>query len=176
MIGATGAGGVYGISGKVAISRQQFGYLLTPGVYFVVWGAGVRIYSALMTPPVTVNRVRARTAGRHRQPISVLAARVTAPPPEPADPSADFAEVVRANLDGTLLRYSQRLVLLKDAERRGIGRFEANLIIAAVLHRHGMAQEYELPPVPSRMEWLAPVLTFVCLQTAIVLGAWWVFR
>lgn len=130
-----------------------------------------------MASPVTVRRSPARSAGRHRQAVSVLAARrASAPGPDTRDPSAEFADVVQAFLDGPLLRYSQRLVLLEDAERRGIGRFEANLIIAAVLHRHGMAQEYELPPVPSRMEWLAPVLTFVCLQTAIVLGAWWVLR
>ncbi len=101
-------------------------------------------------------------------------ARVIAPPAEVVDASAEFADVVLACIDGPVLRYSQRLVLLRDAERRGVGRFEANLIIAAVLHRHGMAQEYELAPAGRGMGWLAPVLTFVGLQSAIVLGAWWV--
>jgi hypothetical protein len=35
-----------------------------------------------------------------------------------------------------------------------------------------MAQEYEMRP--RRAEWLAPVLTFVILQSTLLLGAWWV--
>lgn len=94
--------------------------------------------------------------------------------PPPVDPATDFADWVRAQLDGPVLRYSTRLLLLKQAEQRGLGRFEANLIIASVLHRTGMAQEYELAPRP--VEWLAPVMTFVLLQSALVLGAWWVLK
>ena len=109
--------------------------------------------------------------------LSVLASRVAVPSlPEVRDGAAQFADLVMASLDGPVLRYSQRLVLVREAERRGIGRFEANLIIAAVLHRQGLAQEYEIPPVGGRSEWVAPVLTVVGLQSAIVLGAWWVLR
>src|SRR4051812_7432464 len=79
----------------------------------------------------------------------------------PVDPAGEFADWVRDQLDGPLLRYSVRLVLLKEAQRRGLGRFEANLVIASVLHRAGMGQEYELSP--RRIEWLAPVMTFVVL-------------
>ena len=89
----------------------------------------------------------------------------------PADRSADFAEWVKGRLDGPVLRYSQRLRLLKEAERRGLGRFEANLVIAAVLYRAGMGQEYELKP---KGEWVAPVVTFLVLQSALIVGAWWV--
>ena len=88
------------------------------------------------------------------------------------DPSADFADFVRARLDGPVLRYSQRLELIKEAGRRGIGRFEANLVIAAVLHREGRGQEYELRP---EAKWVAPVVTFAAVQGAILAGAWWVF-
>jgi hypothetical protein len=91
----------------------------------------------------------------------------------PVDPSADFAEWVRGQLEGPVLRYSARLRLIKEAERRGLGRFEANLIIAGALHRVGMEQEYEMRP---RGEWLAPVLTFLILQSALIVGAWWALR
>src|SRR4051812_8586847 len=120
-------------------------------------------------PPVTVTTATPAPPPRHPQSLPVLAS-PTGTLRRPAnDPSAEFADVVAGSIDGPVLRYSQRLVLLKDAERRGIGRFEANLIIAAVLHREGMGQEYELPPIASRMGWLAPVLTFVAVQSAILI-------
>jgi hypothetical protein len=109
--------------------------------------------------------------------VAVMVSRVTVPAAaEERDASAEFADVVLASLDGPVLRYSQRTALVDEAERRGIGRFEANLIIAAVLHRSGLGQEYEIPPVPGAgwREWVWPVATFVCLQGAIVGGAWWV--
>ena len=120
---------------------------------------------------MSATAVRARP--RRARPLAVRTARVIAPAAEAVDASTEFAGVVLGSIEGPVLRYSQRLALLRDAERRGIGRFEANLIIAAVLHRHGMGQEYELPPV-GRMGWVAPALTFVGVQSAIVLGAWWV--
>ena len=102
----------------------------------------------------------------HTRPWRSVAASVP-----PVDPSADFTEWVRGQLDGPVLRYSARLRLLKEAERHGLGRFEANLVIAGVLYRAGMGQEYELRP---RAEWIAPVLTFLVLQSALIVGAWWV--
>lgn len=129
-----------------------------------------------MTPPaVAVQTTRARPR-RHRQSVAVLVSQ-RQPKPTEVDVSAEFADVVAASIDGPVLRYTQRQVLIRDAERRGIGRFEANLIIAAVLHRRGMGQEYELPPVPGGvLEWVAPVMTFVGVQAAILAGAWWVLR
>ena len=129
-----------------------------------------------MTPPavaVQTTRVRPR---RHRQSVAVLVSRKPAKATE-ADVSAEFADAVAQAIDGPVLRYSQRQVLVRDAERRGIGRFEANLIIAAVPHQRGLGQEYELPPVPvGVMGWVGPVLTFVGVQAAILMGAWWVLR
>lgn len=117
-------------------------------------------------PPTAVKAVRVRPRGTSVPP---------APPAASTDPSAGFADYVRCRLDGPVLRYSQRLTLLKEAERRGIGRFEANLIIAKVLYQAGLVQEYQFPPEPRRA-WLAPLTTFVVLQTAILAGAWWVLR
>jgi hypothetical protein len=116
-------------------------------------------------PPTTA--VRARRIVLPRGGVTVGRAAPTA-----ADPSAEFSEYVRSKLDGPVLRYSQRLELVKVAERCGIGRFEANLVIASVLHREGRGQEYEM--APENAGWLAPLLTAVVLQGVIVAGAWWV--
>ena len=59
----------------------------------------------------------------------------TAPAAKVEGPAAGFAQIVSHQLDGPILRYSKRQSLLREAERRGIGRFEANLIIAAVQHQ-----------------------------------------
>jgi hypothetical protein len=58
-----------------------------------------------------------------------------APPPKVEGPAAGFAQLVTRELEGPVLRYSKRQALLREADRRGIGRFEANLIIAAVQHQ-----------------------------------------
>ncbi len=93
-----------------------------------------------------------------------------APAQRPIDPSTEFAEYVRARLDGPVLSYSQRLTLLKEAQRRAIGRFEANLVIAKVLHQQGMTQTYELKP---KSNWLPLALTVAAVQMAIIVGIWW---
>jgi hypothetical protein len=91
--------------------------------------------------------------------------RPAAPPAtRPIDPSTEFAEYVRARLDGPVLSYSNRLTLLKEAQRRSIGRFEANLVIAKVLHQEGMTQTYELKP---KANWVPMALT-------IIAGIWWI--
>ena len=67
-----------------------------------------------------------------------LADRVVGHRPRSGPPVAhDFAEEVQSVLTAGVLRYSDRRRLLQSAGRRGIGRFEANLIIAAVQHRAG---------------------------------------
>jgi hypothetical protein len=54
------------------------------------------------------------------------------------DAAARFAAMVRQHLDGPVLCYEDRQTLLRTAARLGIGRFDANLIIAAVQHRAEM--------------------------------------
>src|SRR2546423_13838886 len=56
----------------------------------------------------------------------------------PSTPDRSFRDFVERTLSGLregVLRYSHRLAMLKEAGARGIGRFEANLIIASVQHR-----------------------------------------
>lgn len=54
-----------------------------------------------------------------------------------AGSASRFAELVASRMDGPILRYSARLSLFREAARRKIDRFEANLIIAAVQHQAG---------------------------------------
>lgn len=95
----------------------------------------------------------------------------------PAAPAATFAELVRERMDGPVLRYSHRTSLLREATRRGIGRFEANLIIAAVQHQAGETRVTE--PVAARSassssssSWMAVVIAFAATQCAILTGLW----
>jgi hypothetical protein len=53
----------------------------------------------------------------------------------PAGRHAMFADMAASLIEGGVLRYSARLQLIAAAGCLGIGRFDANLIIAAVQHR-----------------------------------------
>ena len=70
------------------------------------------------------------------------------------------------------MRYSQRLAMLKTAAAMGVGRFEANLILA-------IEQNRRFPTAidqPSR-NWSA-LTTFLCVatvQAVILTTAWWIF-
>jgi hypothetical protein len=57
----------------------------------------------------------------------------------------EFTRRADAELSGDVLNYSRRLELLDQADRLGIGRFEANLLIAEAQHRAGTVIE-SLPP------------------------------
>jgi hypothetical protein len=90
----------------------------------------------------------------------------------PAGAAHTFAEVVRERMDGPVLRYSHRTRLIQEAEERGIGRFEANLIIAAVQHRQ-RASRCEVDPAVPRSTWMPIVIGFCATQCAVVMGLWW---
>jgi hypothetical protein len=77
---------------------------------------------------------------------------------------SQFEQLVAAELAGEVLNYSRRLELLADAERLGIGRFEANLLIAEAQHRAGPVVE-TIPP-SSRLP-----LKFIGLALALELLA-----
>lgn len=73
-----------------------------------------------------------------------------------------------------ILRFSQRLELLKEAARRGIGRFQANLIIASVEHElrtdGNRAAPIKAPSI------LSAWVLFATLQSAILTGFWRLVR
>ena len=62
--------------------------------------------------------------------------RVNRPLLPPSSPSVveHFGTSIRERLQGQFISYSDRLDLFAEASRLGIGRFEANLMIAAVQH------------------------------------------
>ena len=94
------------------------------------------------------------------------------PAPAQSGAARRFADYLAGQTAGSaVLRYSQRLELLRAARRFGVGRFEANLLIAAVLERHRhQAAERDTAPWP---DGLLQVGTFLLVQGALLLGAWW---
>jgi len=86
--------------------------------------------------------------------------------------AAAFARYAAAQLDGRVLRYSRRLELLKTADQLGIGRFHANLIIAAVQHEATGPGLFPEGPSPSRLIRSLPMLTFLLVQGMILAGLW----
>jgi hypothetical protein len=87
-----------------------------------------------------------------------------------------FVELIRKSFDGQLVHYSTRLRLFREADRRGIGRFQANLLIAAVQHeqeRNRPAPQI-IPPQTSGNRWLTAALLAVgILIEFVAVAAWW---
>jgi hypothetical protein len=91
-------------------------------------------------------------------------------------PVAKFAEHLAREIPSSgVLTYSSRLSLLQHAQKLGVRRFEANLLIAAVLERR--RQTAGAPPeadVLSQTRSLTSALVaFLLVQGVIALGAWW---
>jgi hypothetical protein len=86
----------------------------------------------------------------------------------------DFADVVADQLVDTVLPRSQREKLIRAATARGITRFEANLIIAAVQHQMGVGRR-RAEAKPSRLSTrITTVLAmFVIVQAGIIAVAWY---
>lgn len=100
------------------------------------------------------------------------------PTPPRAGSAATFAALVRERMDGPVLRYTHRTCLIRAAERHGIGRFEANLIIAAVQHEAGERLGAERVRSNSRTvpSWLSIALAALATQAAILFGFWSLIR
>ncbi|HEX4125053.1 MAG TPA: hypothetical protein VHY37_10045 [Tepidisphaeraceae bacterium] len=98
------------------------------------------------------------------KPIAAVAVRIS--------PRPIFAEKVSAELAGDLagdvLTYSKRQALLNEAGRMGIGRFEANLVIAEEQHRSKVLPVSGRPVGSSRLGLIAVALA-VELLAALVL-------
>ncbi len=77
--------------------------------------------------------------------------------------------MVVSAVEHSTLRYSRRLQLLREAQRLGIERFEANLIIAMVQHRLGQLNIDS--PEPTRRFVVGPWVAVAVVQIAIVLAA-----
>ena len=65
-----------------------------------------------------------------------------------------------------------RAALLKEAGQRGIGRFEANLVIASVEHELGRVGRQALTLNSRRPLWIGGIALFVVVQSAVAVGLW----
>lgn len=108
---------------------------------------------------------------RHVARLSITPLPTTAPHRAQA-----FADHVATHLEGSILRYSVRLALLREAQRRGIERFEANLIIAAVQHKADRKFVEDVSRSHERRRRLPlRVLTVVVIQTMILAAGYAIF-
>ncbi len=84
-----------------------------------------------------------------------------------------FEGMIRTALSAGPLRYSQRLALLKAAEAMGLGRFEANLILAIEHNR-----EHPVVLDTPKRNWLpvSSVLLFAGIQSALIAAIWWLVQ
>jgi hypothetical protein len=92
----------------------------------------------------------------------------------PGDSEGFAAEVAR-RMDGPVLRYSQRQSLLASALGRGIGRFQASLIIAAVQHERGDPR-FTREAAGKRPGGWRMIGVIALTQLLTILGAWHVWR
>ena len=96
------------------------------------------------------------------------------PPAAPGGPCQVFAAAVETRLEGPVLRHAQRKRLLASAAKLGIGRFEANLIIAAVQHGRLSSPASDPPKRPAPFG-LGLVGMVVVVEMILAWGAWHVF-
>jgi hypothetical protein len=120
--------------------------------------------------------------GRLHRSLRELSAGDSTPQPAPSLPRSrdgvaeEFGRLVDRQLAGPVLPYSRRVALLREAARRGIGRFEANLIIALVQHRRGegTGMAGDRKPATGRPRRLAPVVGAVLfVESLVVAYGWW---
>jgi hypothetical protein len=88
-------------------------------------------------------------------------------------PARQFEIMVRQAIQTAPMRYSQRLAMLKTAAAMGLGRFEANLILAIEQNRRFTSAIDQ----PSR-NWsgVLMILSIALLQSLILVGAWFIYR
>lgn len=85
-----------------------------------------------------------------------------------------FGEQVAGEFDGKILHQSKRQRLLKTAERLGISRFNANLVIAVAQNKadQGVVAP-SLVVAPEASRWSVPVIAMIAIvQTLILVGVW----
>jgi hypothetical protein len=124
-----------------------------------------------------VSPIPCRTVRRHPVRAAIhpmLATRVS--DVVPASTLRLFADEVAETIDAPqVLRYSNRQRLLRRARQLGVGRFDANLIIAAVQHRRGDERRSQAPEGvrlnPSK--WLRFAALLIAVQLVLVAGGWW---
>jgi hypothetical protein len=113
--------------------------------------------------------------------LSRLAARASVKTPEPepvvavapAGPAREFTDYLHEHATASVLRYSQSLEMLRAARRMGIARFEANMLIAAVIDRKARFVEEAQATRPRVPAWLGTLGVFCAVQATVGALAWW---
>ena len=86
-----------------------------------------------------------------------------------------FSRMVRDRLEGQILRFEPRQLLIRAAGRMGIDRFQANLIIAAVQHAQTPREHAELSAQAPAAGWRLILAIFLLTEVAIAFGLWRIF-
>ena len=130
-----------------------------------------RLRHTLRNQPSRLHRSLARLASEIDNSPNLASGFASALPTSPQ--AQRFQLMVREAMEKSSMRYSQRLQMLKMASAMGLGRFEANLILAIEQNRHKPPGLEE----PSQ-NWSAilTVISIALLQSIILIGAWWVYR
>jgi len=81
--------------------------------------------------------------------------------------------MVREGMGSGPMRYSQRLEMLKTASAMGLGRFEANLILAIEQNR---ANPLDCAQPTRNWSGIVTCLTVALVQSLICAGIWWIVR
>jgi hypothetical protein len=87
-----------------------------------------------------------------------------------ADVEREFLAEISRRLSGEVLRYSERRRLLRRAEGLGIGRFQANLLIATAQHRAGTTTLDPRRPAPGRLPWSVVIGVALIAEAVLLLG------
>jgi hypothetical protein len=86
-----------------------------------------------------------------------------------------FAEAVADSLQGGVLPYSDRQRLLRRAARLGIGRFDANLIIASVQHRRPACGDERALSIAPETGWKSALLIVLTIEATLAGVFAWLF-
>jgi hypothetical protein len=93
---------------------------------------------------------------------------------ERGDAAREFADLVATQLVGTVLPWTRREALVHLAGLRGIGRFDANLIIAAVQHQLGVGRKrIEIAKRKRTLRTIAEGFAFFIIVQAGIVGMVW---
>lgn len=90
----------------------------------------------------------------------------------------DFANSVVKQMNGPILRYSERVELMHHAKRIGLRTFDANLIIAAVQNRvkETLSPDFEKSEPEKSISWGWIITISATLQLLILSTAWWLLH
>jgi hypothetical protein len=131
-----------------------------------------RLRCALRDRPAQLHAALRRLAAGAPSAHRIRPAATTEPATSSSVAEIVFLGEVRGLLEGPVLRYSCRQKLLKRAAALGIGRFQANLLIAMAQHQAQSHTPLSHSSAGRATTWIYAVALFVIVQSAILMGLW----